>query len=270
MLDYKSLNTVSGIRNALFEAEGAESVAEPAANVGGEEGALPTDEVGMARLTMPLNTAYKNVSLAVTTIGSLKPPERKAASVKLIDIAEIALSAVEKSLKRSGTSDPQKLTKLRRINKLLAEFDDDYTTLQVKEEAEFDGEDPEVAPIVADEDGTPPILDTEKYQSVDPLAVRFLSDNSDMNDPALAKGDPKDPSEPAVNPPEGVATPETLDTTDAEDTIMNTLAAASDQPEDEPKESALPATFKPRGTNESIHSQPSENLRILELICRSM
>lgn len=265
MFDYNKLNSVSGIRAALFEDENTEK--DDAAPIN-DEGLQTPEEVDMARLTLPLNTAYKNVSLAVTTIGSLKPPARKAASVKLIDIAEVALSAVEKSLKRTGTSDSSKLTKLRRINKLLAEFDDDYTTLQVKEEATFEGDDPEEEPIVPDEDGTPPALDAEQDQTIDPLAVRFLSDNSDMNDPSLAKGDP---SEAAVDPPEGEATPETIDTGEAEETIINTLAAASDQPEaNTPKESKLPSTFKPRGTNESIHNEPSENLRILELLCRNM
>lgn len=241
----EGLTTPEQIRHSLLEAEEGDSSI-----------VVDTD----SRLTIPLNTAHRNVAASVATICTLQPIQRKEVSVKLIDIAEAALGAVEKTLKRSGTADASMLQQLRKINKLLAAFDETYSTLAVAESETVEGVDPEELAFNDDEDGTPPAIDADGTSSISPVAIRVLANNSDMNNPDLAKGDP---AKDDIEPPAGEATDATVDTEAAEDKIINTLADASDKDD-------VPPTFKVKGNNEDIHDKPSENLKLLSILVNAM
>lgn len=257
MKDLMKLSSTEAIRSSLFEADGT------------EDGIVP--EVGKSRLTIPLTTAHRNVASSVAVIGQLSPSDRKEACVKLIDIAEAAFAAVEKTLKRQGTNDPSLLAELKKINRLVEAFDEHFNTLEIKEDLYVNGEDPEENPFSRDPDGTPGTFeDGVTQQEISPIAVRVLANNADMADPKEGEGDP---AKDDVEPPEGEATPATVDTDAAEQTIINTLADAADQDEEgkEKTESKLPPTFEEaKGKNENIHEETSENLKLLSVLLRDI
>ena len=215
------------------------------------------DNSNTSRLTIPLNTAHKNVASSIAIIGNLSPAQRKDASLKLLDIAEAAMQALEKTLKRSGTADAALLSRVVRATRTIKDIDELFTQLPISESDDYSGYDPESEPISVDPDGTPSVFGS----NVDKVSVLgILSDNSDIPE------EPFKDSDIAAEPIEGEATDLTIDAEEKEDKLISTLASLSDNS----KDTELPEEFYPKGDNESIHESPSENLKLLDILLKTI
>lgn len=202
-----------------------------------------------SRLTTPLSTAYRNVAQAVAVMPTLRPQQRKAAAITLIDISNSALQAIQKMLKRNGSSDPAAYTLATKLIKQIASLSEMLDTLTVDE-----------SKVMED---VPPEFDSGDLPSdtIDVIAARILRDNSDATDKSLADGDPAKTRDEDPEPEEGSeASPEDLKlrSDGTTDKVIDTLADT-----EVPKESILP---KPFVSKESVDTDTRQNIRILESI----
>lgn len=215
-----------------------------------------------SRLATPLNTAYRNVASSIAIIPTLNPQQRKEASIKLVDITEAALQAVEKTLKRNGSNDSSLLQQVKMLLKRIEAFDTALSALQVSESVDFSSADDPEAQWGHDENGmVEPFTKDEEVDTIEPIAMRILKNNADVPAEA-AEGDPA--KEDDVAPPEGSeGTDQTIDDT-AENEMIAKLASETDK---EQEKEAVPAQFKALQTNESlIHENTSRNLEILSFL----
>lgn len=208
---------------------------------------IPTDN---SRLTTPLKTAQRNVAQALVSIAALKPAQRKEACQSLIDISQDALKAVEKTLRRNGSADSVLLVDARKIIKLLDAFEVKFSSLVVKEEVE--GELPRE------------MEDPEVITTVNTIAYRVLSDNSDFG---------KDEAEQGETPEEGAANDATVNQEEGEGDpdVINALADGIPEEEGVVGESRkLPPTLGSKTDVASVHEESASNFQIMENIFKHL